>query len=93
MWQSYMNEDDDFESLSLLTVKEAATLLRISSSLVYGLIESGRLPASRLGKGRGAIRIKKSDVAAYVEENRIQKPSEAASVRPRRREKLKHIKL
>lgn len=94
MKQSFMNEDDDRESLSLFTVKEAAQLLRVSNSLLYGLVASGRLPASRLGgTGRGAIRIKRQDVELFVEENRIQKTSEAAPRRPRRREKLKHIKL
>lgn len=85
-------QEPSADEVLLLTVKEAAVLLRISPSLVYGLVDSGKLPASRLGKGRGAIRIKKSDLLTYIEECRIPK-SEARIVRPRRREQLKHIKL
>lgn len=71
---------------------EAAALLRVSRSLVYALIESGRLPASRLGKGRGAIRITRVDLFEYVTANRVQ-PGETAIKRPRHKEKLRHIKL
>jgi excisionase family DNA binding protein len=83
---------DGPDRLQLLTVAEVAGLLRISKSLVYGLVESGRLPASRLGKGRGAIRIKSTDVEVFVDESRVQS-GEAARPRPRPKEKLRHIKL
>lgn len=79
-------------NLSLFTVREAASLLRVSKSLVYGLVESGRLSASRLGKGRGAIRITKADLISYIEDNRTE-ASGATTRQPRRREKLKHIRL
>lgn len=40
----------------LMTIKEAANYLRISSSTIYKLVEKGRIPASKVG---GAWRFKK----------------------------------
>lgn len=42
----------------VLTVKEAASLVRISRNAVYGAIESGMLPAANFGQRQ--IRIAKS---------------------------------
>jgi len=39
----------------LLTVREAAKLLRISTDLAYGLIRAGMLPVLRLGERRIVI--------------------------------------
>jgi len=78
--------------VQLLKVKEVAEALRVSASLVYALIESGRLPACRVGRGRGAVRVLVDDLTAYIEGSRVQ-VGEATRPRPRRREKLKHIKL
>jgi excisionase family DNA binding protein len=50
----------------LLTVHEAAELLRLSDAAVYALCKSGELPHHRLGKGRGAIRIGEADLLAYL---------------------------
>ena len=88
-----MKETNEGGELKLLTVSEVADILRISKSLVYDHVESGRLSACRLGKGQGAIRVRAADVEAFVDENQIQKPSGAVPRRPRRKEKLKHIKL
>jgi excisionase family DNA binding protein len=53
--------------MDLLTVKEAADLLKLSAGAVYALCKSGTLPHHRLGQGRGAIRIDRQDLLAYVE--------------------------
>jgi excisionase family DNA binding protein len=53
--------------LDLLTVKDAAGLLRLSTGAVYALCKSGTLPHHRLGQGRGAIRIDRLDLLHYVE--------------------------
>lgn len=84
--------DSENGTVQLLKVKEVAEALRVSPSLVYSLIESGRLPACRVGRGRGSVRVLHEDLLAYIEASRVQ-AGEAARVRPRRREKLKHIKL
>ena len=48
----------------LLTVKEAAARLRISTATVYGLCERGRLPYVRISTH--AIRIAEADLLAFV---------------------------
>ena len=55
---------------TLLTVKEAAALVKLSIGAVYALCNSGTLPHHRLGQGRGAIRIDRVDLLRYVEECR-----------------------
>ncbi len=49
--------------MELMTVKEVARRLRVSASLVYQLVDSGKLACHRIGNGRGAIRIRPDDVA------------------------------
>lgn len=75
---------------ALLTVAEVAKWLSISSSLVYQLVDSGRLPVVRIGNGRGAIRFQPGDIADYIESCRSQaEPIKTPIIRPR----LKHLKL
>ena len=45
-----------------LTVKQVAQRLNVSPSIVYQLLDSGRLSCHRIGKGRGTIRINESDL-------------------------------
>ena len=52
--------------MELLTVKEVARRLRVSASLVYQLVDSGKLGCHRIGNGRGAIRIRPDDVDTYL---------------------------
>ncbi len=47
----------------LLTVKEAARRLKVSTATVYTLCASGRLPHSRISTH--SIRIAESDLKAY----------------------------
>ena len=74
----------------LLTVKDVAERLSVSSSLIYQLVESGKLPVLRIGNGRGAIRFSPQDIEAYLEECRVEKQAPATR---QRRPRLKHIKL
>ncbi|MDZ4783986.1 MAG: helix-turn-helix domain-containing protein [Planctomycetia bacterium] len=71
---------------------ETAELLRVSRSLVYQLIESGRLTAHRLGSGRGAVRLKKADLIRYVDSCRDE-ASEPARSPVRRPSSLRHLKF
>jgi len=46
-----------------LTVAEVATALRVSNMTVYRLIQSGELPAVRVGK---SYRLREEDVDSYL---------------------------
>lgn len=74
----------------LLTPAEAAEALNVSRSLVYQLVETGKLPCHRIGKGRGAIRLSEHDLLDFLSENRVSKQSGEAKRPPRR--KLRHLK-
>jgi len=50
----------------LLTVKEVARRLRVSASLVYQLVDPGKLACHRIGNRRGAIQIRPEDVDTYL---------------------------
>ena len=55
----------------LLRVNEAAALLGISRSHIYRLIDKGEIPA--LYVGERSIRIKRTDIVAYIEKNETNK--------------------
>ena len=82
----------DTVGVEFLNISEAAQTLRISRSLVYQLIETGRLEAYRVGVGRGAIRISREDFLRFLESCR-DNSGRAASRPPRRKEKLRHLKV
>lgn len=74
----------------MFTVREVATRLRVSPSLVYQLVEAGKLACHRIGTGRGAIRISLLDLEAYLQECRSERHTPMPKLpRPR----LKHLKL
>jgi excisionase family DNA binding protein len=52
----------------LLTVREVAATMRVSTMTVYRLIKSGQLPAIRVGKN---YRIRESDVGKYLSERSV----------------------
>ncbi len=49
----------------LLTAREVADVMRVSTMTVYRLIKAGELPAIRVGKH---LRIRERDVARYLDE-------------------------
>ena len=74
----------------LLTVRDVAQVLRVSANCVYELVSSGKLVCYRVGIGRGAIRVRRVDVDAYLTACRMEKGEEAPRLpRPR----LKHLTL
>jgi excisionase family DNA binding protein len=76
--------------MELLTVPDVAAILKVSRSLVYGLIASGKIPCLRIGNGRGAIRVRQEDLQRFMDGCRI----ETAPALPRvPRPKLKHLRL
>jgi excisionase family DNA binding protein len=59
-----------------MTVREAANRLEVSVSMVYALCGSGRLPHTRIGLGRGTIRVSDEDIRAFLADCRKGKPSQ-----------------
>jgi excisionase family DNA binding protein len=74
--------------MDLLTVKEAAERLRLSQGAVYMLCENRKLPHLRLGVGRGVIRIRAADLAAFIETAKVEPCSPVTNAAS-----LKHIKM
>ena len=54
------------EQPELLTVKQAAARLNVSTDTVYQLCEAGKLKHQRVGNGRGTIRILPADLQPKV---------------------------
>lgn len=86
-----MNQDEQpVGEETLLTVREVSRVLRVSINCVYNLVSQGKLPSYRIGAGRGAIRVKREDINAYLATCRREKGEEAARLpHPR----LKHLSL
>jgi len=62
----------------MLNVKRAAERVGVSTSLIYALCQEGRLAHLRLGRGgrRGCIRIRETDLDAFMEECKREPPEE-----------------
>ena len=78
------------ERRPLLTVREVADMLRVSPSLIYQLVEAGKLASHRIGKRNGAIRISTTDLDDYLARCRNERQEQTS--RPSR-PRLKHLKL
>jgi excisionase family DNA binding protein len=59
-------------SQTMLTVKQAALRLGISPATVYQLCAAKLLPHSRVGRGRGVIRIAEADLDRYLAGRRVE---------------------
>ena len=60
------------------TVSEVAKLLRVHKSTVYRDVESGRIDAFRVGKGRGTVRVTAAALRAY-RKRAVTRPAEAVA--------------
>ena len=60
------------EQPKLLTVREVADSMRVSTMTVYRLIRSGALPAIRVGKH---FRIRARDLHAFLEDQTVGAPT------------------
>ncbi len=63
-------------ALELFTVAEAASILGVSRKLVGAWIREGVLPAIRLGPGQRLLRIRRSDLEAFVTRYQVVPPSQ-----------------
>ena len=73
----------------MLTVPQVAARLNVSQSLVYALVDSGKIVSHRIGNGRGTVRISEADLATYLDSCRREKRER----KPARRPRLKHLKV
>ena len=85
---------DNESPQQLLTVKEAAKWLNVSPSLIYQLVEKGKLPHHRVGLGRGAIRISVSDITEFLKKSRIEQTEGSTMTQSKRpaRKSLRHLR-
>ncbi|MFW6114628.1 MAG: helix-turn-helix domain-containing protein [bacterium] len=74
----------------LLSPREVAQALSVSRSLVYRLIDTGKMPYHRIGERRGAIRVSEDDLADFLATCRREVQEEARRP-PQRVRKLKHL--
>jgi len=74
----------------MLKISEVAERLNVSESLVYALVEAGRLSCHSIGVGRGTIRVSTEDLDAFLATCRDEK---AERSRPPARPRLRHIKI
>lgn len=63
---------------SLMRVKDAALLLRVSKWTIYRWIEEGRLGATKIG--HGSLRVFRESVTGLVEANRKDPPPATRSI-------------
>jgi excisionase family DNA binding protein len=63
--------------MNLMTVQDVAALLGVSKSLVYQLVETGKIACHKVGTGRGIIRFRDADVEAYLKSCRVEKCEQA----------------
>jgi excisionase family DNA binding protein len=59
--------------MKLLRVHETAERLEMSQSEIYRLCAERRLPHVRIGCGRGAIRIRESDLEEFIRSCRVER--------------------
>ena len=60
----------------LLTAREVADVMRVSTMTVYRLIKAGEMPAIRVGKH---LRIRERDVARFLEDRVVGTMNEGGS--------------
>jgi excisionase family DNA binding protein len=77
---------------ALLTVKEVASILRLSLTETYKLIQSRAISHFRVGPGRGAIRIDRGEIDLFLEKRRVGVPETKPVAVPVRLKPLKHIR-
>lgn len=62
------NAIDTNDIKKLLKPQDVATILNVSRSFAYLLLQSGQLPAVRLGK---SVRVRVEDIEAFIKANRF----------------------
>jgi len=79
----------------MLTIKDVAARLSVSATCVYQLVASRKLTCHRIGVGRGAIRIRESDLEKFVDDcrqDRVGGDSQLPNSRQTKRS-FKHLRV
>ena len=76
--------------MELLTIQDVTMILKVSSSLVYGLVASGKIACHRIGNGRGTTRVRRDDLEQFINQCRVEPDAPPARIP---RPKLKHLRL
>lgn len=84
------NESNKSQQQTLLTVREVATLLRLSEASIYLMATSGKLPHLRVGNGRGSIRFRTQEIESILLEGQRSQPIPRPT---RERHAMKHLKV
>jgi excisionase family DNA binding protein len=63
----------------MLRVRAVAEMLDVSVATIYRAIESGALPALKVGSGKGALRVPVEAVGQYVRSCELAARSDAVS--------------
>lgn len=61
-----INQNQLSDQTQLLKVEDIASILNISRSFAYQLVQTGQIPVVRLGK---ACRVRPQDLADYIDRN------------------------
>jgi excisionase family DNA binding protein len=78
--------------MALRKVPQVAETLSASISTVYQLIDSGQLPAIKIGARGGGVRVDERDLEVFIQTRRIA-PSPPPRTRRRNGRKLRHLHL
>lgn len=76
----------------MLSVPQICGLLAVSKSTVYALVDTGELPSYHIGTGRGAIRVSRNDLNAYLASRRKGGMSPEQTIPAPRRVKLETLR-
>jgi len=83
-----VTEPEVGDAPEFLSAREAAQRMCVSRQTVTDLLNAGVIPFYPFGPKEGARRIHRSDLAAYIESRRTQKPTPAnETAAPRRKSK------
>lgn len=74
----------------MLKVSDVASLLNLSASKVYELIDEGKLAHHRIG---GAIRVTEEQLAEFLEETKRERRGSKPRSAPPRPPPLRHVRL
>ena len=74
----------------LLTIKDVAKRLAISTSLAYDLVHKEKILPTRVGNGRGTIRVTEEALKQYIERQTVVLPAPTVN-RQTARQKLEHL--
>ncbi len=77
----------------LLTVKQTAEILGVSTGLIYAMVSARKIDHVRVGLGRGIIRIPEEAIEEYRKRNSVLAEDARRTEMPIMPPVLKHLKV